>query len=164
MKKNIFFVIVILCSIFLIGVYMIHTSSNGGLALSELKACFKDTVKLDYLSEIEEISEIQIGGAISMSYQDTTKYGNSVYNEKQSIKQITNYLNTISLVEASEDELQNKSPDAYIQYFGYEGGLLRNFIIYGQVFIKDVNTDRLYRIKGFDTGIIEGLEKLTFCK
>lgn len=142
--------------------FMLTSSSNGELALSEIKAYFRHTVNLNFHPDLGEISEVQIGGAISMLGYESTKYGNAIYNKKQHMEQITDYLNTISLVESMEDELPNKSPDVFIQYFDDKGNLIKNFIIYGQVFIKDVNNKKLYRIKKPNIGIIKGLEKLDF--
>ena len=96
-----------------------------------------------------------------MSYYDTSENGNAIYLPKVYIKQIINYLNGLKLVEVQEDELPNKSPDYFIYY--YDGkDVMKRFIIYGEVFIKDLENKKLYRVKNPKPGIITGLENLTF--
>lgn len=146
------------CIIVFIGLFLMNFSNKNDLNLNEIKAYFKHTIFLDYHPDIDEIYEVQIGGAINLSSYDATRHGNAIYNKKHNIEQITNYLNLISLVEATEDELPNKSPDSYIQYFDNNGQIVGSFIIYGQIFIKDIINKKLYRIKKTKTGIVKGLE------
>ena len=144
--------------------------------LGELKAYFQRTISLNFHPNMDKVSEVQIGGAVSMTFYDTYNYGNAVsmtfydtynygnavYNKKHHMEQITDYLNTLPLVESTVDELPNKSSDAFIQYYDEEGNLAHNFVLYGQIFIKDVNNQKLYRVKRNGGGIIEKLEKLNF--
>lgn len=163
MKVRIFAIILFVAIIMGVCIcYFLGGSGNGKLIFNEIVAYFCPTVYLNYNPNVSNISEIQIGGTVSMSYYDCMEYGNFIYTKENNIKMITNYLNTLLLVESTEDELPNNSPDAFIQYFDDKGNLIKNFIIYGQVFIRDVNNDKLYRIKKTKIGIIEGLEKLEF--
>lgn len=158
--------IAIFCFVAILGLcvwILLGSSSNDKLMRNEIKAYFRPTIYLDYHPNVDEINMIQMGGTISMPSCDLRKYdGVALYNTKQHMEQITNYLNAIPLVWAAEDELPNLSPDAFIQYFDDRGDLVQNFTIYGQVFIRDVNQKKLYRIKKSSTGIITGLEKLEF--
>lgn len=153
----------LICSILMLTCALyIYLSDNGKLELGTIGACYRETVYLNYHPYMENIGEIHIGGTVSMPFCDTSELGKAIYNKKEHIKKITDYLNAVPLVKASEDELPNKSPDSYIQYFDDKGALINNFIIYGQIFLKDVNNNKLYRIKEYDSGLIEGLEKLNF--
>lgn len=163
MRKYIIAILIFL--IILFGALMglkVNLLNNYKLELNEIKAYFKDQVHLDYYPDLEKIDSIQIGGAISMIWYDKKTKGNSIYTEKKNLKQITDYLNNLSLVESTEDELPNKSPDIYIQYFDINNNLDKNFVIYGRVFIKDVNNKMIYRIKNANTDIVQGLEQLDF--
>lgn len=156
MKKNVF-ITCLLCSVVLMG-YIYTTwrlSDNYKLDMNEIKAYFKTTVHLDYQPDIEKIKEIQIGGTFSTFYK-------AVYTDKIYIEEITHYLNNLELVKANADELPNKSPDSYVQYYDNDETLVGNFVIYGEVFIKDVNHQQLYRIKTTHEGIVEGIEKLLY--
>lgn len=163
MKIKILSIIAICIMVIGICVWLMSVSfSNNTLMLGELKAYFQRTISLNFHPNMDKVSEVQIGGAVSMTFCDTYKYGNAVYNKRHHMEQITDYLNTLPLVESTVDELPNKSSDAFIQYYDEEGNLAHNFVLYGQIFIKDVNNQKLYRVKRNGGGIIEKLEKLNF--
>lgn len=163
MKIKILSIIAICIMVIGICVWLMSVSfSNNTLMLGELKAYFQRTISLNFHPNMDKVSEVQIGGAVSMTFYDTYKYGNAVYNKRHHMEQITDYLNTLPLVESTVDELPNKSSDAFIQYYDEEGNLAHNFVLYGQIFIKDVNNQKLYRVKRNGGGIIEKLEKLNF--
>lgn len=163
MKAKVFFVIICCCVIVGIGIWVLPGSiKNGNLIMSEIKTNFRHTVFLDYYPESDTIKEVEIGGAINMTDCDLKKNGNSIYNQKQHIEQITDYLNTIALVNSTKEELPNKSPDSYIQYFDNNGILMGNFLIYGQAFIEDAINDKVYQVKRNKASIIQELEKVDF--
>lgn len=143
------FLLIIVCG-FVCCMFILHElfwCSNSKLFQNEIKAYFKPTVHLDYHPNIDNIGEIQIGGIISTSNYDKFENGHAVYADKYNINTITNYLNKIPLVTCDESELPNLSPDSYIQYFDTEGNIIKNFTVFGTIFIKDVNDNRVYRIK-----------------
>lgn len=142
--------------------FVITSDPNCDLEVNEIKAYFRNSVSLEYNPNMDEIGEVQIGGTIRMKSCDLTERGNAVYNNQQHIEQITKCLNDMVLVEAAEDELPNKSPDSYVQYYDNVGVLVKNLVIYGRVFIEDVKNSKLYRIKKFNTDIIRELESLDF--
>lgn len=154
-----FIILCVICSSISIW-YELYKSPNRDLTKAELKAYFRPTIHLNFYPDADEIGEVQIGGAVSMSYYDKSEHGNAIYNKKQYIKQITEYLNNIKLAKSTKEELPNISPDSFVQYFDNNGELIKNYIIYGQVFIQDSDTGILYRVK--NTRIIKGLEGLKF--
>lgn len=163
MKAKVFFMMVCCCVIVGIGIWVLPGSiKNGNLIMSEIKTNFRHSVFLDYYPESDTIKEVEIGGAINMTDCDLKKNGNSIYNQKQHIEQITDYLNTIALVSSAKEELPNKSPDSYIQYFDNNGILTGNFLIYGQAFIEDAINDKVYQVKRNKASIIQELEKMDF--
>ena len=160
MKKV--FAIAVLCIVGL-GIciwFLPGSDSNGELQKNEIKAYFRPTVYLDYHPDLNEVSEIKIGGTISMSYESVKSV--YIFNQKQYIEQITDCLNSLKLAEVKDDELPNKSPDSFVQYYDNNGELVKNFIIYGTVFIKDVDCQKLYRIKYTNYDIVSQLENLKF--
>ena len=70
------------------------------------------------------------------------------------------YLNNIPLVQADKKELPNKSPDLSIRFFDLNDNIVGCIYIYGQVFIEDTTTRKLYRSR--KVNIIEGLENIKF--
>ena len=116
-------------------------SPNFMLEINEIKAHFMPTVHISYSPEIEDIERVEIGGAILV------KNNKMVYSDGADIARITKLLNDIPLVGAKTDELPNMSPDSYIQYYSKDGDRAQSFVIYGDVFIEDVDRKILYRIK-----------------
>lgn len=143
-------------------VICLKSDLNLELEINELKAYFRERAYLDYYPNPEEIGRIEIGGMISMSEYDEKIKGTSVYTGKEHIKQITDYLNGIVLVEAEEEELPNKSPDSSIAYIDNNGNKDKLFVIYGRAFIKDENTGKLYRAKNAHMDFVQGLENMDF--
>ena len=135
---------------------------NYELMMNELKAKLRKSVHLDFEPDPDSIGELKVYGVIDPTGFDKQEHGDAVYTDKDKIQIITDYLNGLKLAEASDDELPNISADAGIAYYDNDGRELKHYIIYGQVFIKDYGTEKLYRIKTTSTGIIEGLEKLDF--
>lgn len=133
---------------------------NYELEMSEIKAYFKKTVYLDYAPEYDKISEIQIYSLAEMQNCDKYRDGNAIFNTKDHIKSITECLNSIKLVEASYDDLPNKSADCSIRYYDNEGNMVMQFVLYGGVFINDVYNDKLYRTKYTKDDIIEAISTL----
>ena len=123
-------------------------SGNFVLEINELKAHFLPTVHISYAPEIKDIERVEIGGAI------LAKVGKRVYSDGSDIMRITKLLNDIPFVEGKTDELPNKSADSYIQYYDKDGERVKSFVIYGEVFIEDVDRDTLYRIK-YSKGLSE---------
>lgn len=150
-------VIVLLCISALI---MDINSPNGELIKDEIRAYFRKTVSLDFHSDINKIGKITISSVILRSKYTSGENGMVVYNKKEQIEQITEYLNSLKLVEAKEDEIPSRSPNSYIQYIDKKDNIVQSFTIYGDTFIKNGNNKRLYRVKNPNRGIIDGLEKL----
>lgn len=159
-KKNTFYINTFYYSIMYLFIFSCSSSDNANLELNEIKAYFRPNISLTYYPNIVEISEVRIGGTASMPYYDMFEHGCAIYNNKNNIEQITDYLNDLNLVNSSEDELPNKSCDSFIQYYDNNGNLVKNLLIYGEIFVKDVNNNKIYRIKKTNVGIIEGLEML----
>ena len=134
-------------------------SPNRELEIDEIKAYFRPTVSLDFQPDFENVIKIVIDGKVYMPYCDTYEKGNAVYKTKVHIEQITNYLNELKLVEAQKEELPNKSPDYFIYYYD-KSDVIKRFVIYGDVFIEDLEDKKLYRVKNTKSGIITGLENL----
>lgn len=150
---------VILCYVMLI---ICDTSNpNYDLELNEIRSYFKKTVYLNYIPDYEQISEVQVYSLTEMKHYDEYEKGNSIYKTQLHIQEITKSLNSIKLVEATYDELPNKSADSSIRYYDNRNSLVKLFVLYGGCYIKDVYNDRLYRTKGA-TDIIESLSKLEF--
>lgn len=161
MKRKILFILILSIIVLCICLFFSCSSSdNANLELNEIKAYFRPNISLTYYPNIVEISEVRIGGTASMPYYDMFEHGCAIYNNKNNIEQITDYLNNLNLVNSSEDELPNKSCDSFIQYYDNNGNLVKNLLIYGEIFVKDVNNNKIYRIKKTNVGIIEGLEML----
>ena len=116
-------------------------SENAVLEMNEIKAYFVPTVHISYAPETKDTERVEIGGAVLD--EDSKR----VYTDSEDIARITKLLNDIPLVEAKTDELPNKSPDSFIQYYDKYGEQIQSFVIYGLAFIKDVDRDTLYRIK-----------------
>lgn len=167
-RKNIFvfaFAVIAAITVCIVCLFIsLMLSENGDLALNEIKAYFRRTVYLDFHPNVDEIYEIQVGGTVSLQIYDSYERDCAIYNTTRHIEQITDYLTTLKLAEATEEELPNKSCDSFIQYYDKNGTLIRNFLIYGEIFIKDVNNKKIYRIKSTGSGIIDGLEELDFDK
>lgn len=133
---------------------------NYELKMNEIKAYFKKTVYLDHAPEYDKISEIQIYSLTELQNCDKFLDGNAIFNTKDHIQSITECLNSIKLVEASYDELPNKSADGSIRYYDNEGNMVMQLGLYGGVFIKDAYNDKLYRTKYAKDDIIELLNAL----
>ena len=152
-------VIVLLCGSALV---MDFYSPNGKLIKDEIRASFRKTVPLEFYPDINKISKITISSTRLRSNYSSCENGTVVYNKKEQIEQITEYLNGLELVEAKEDEIPSKSPDSYIQYISEKDNVVQSFTMYGDTFIKNGNNKRLYRVKHRNNGIIEGFENLEF--
>ncbi|MBE5040989.1 hypothetical protein [Ructibacterium gallinarum] len=159
-KKFIFLAVFLIFVLALVLLFIL--SPNRELEINEIKAYFRATVSLNFHPDFENAEKIVIGGpAIHMSYYDTLENGHAIYLTKTHIEQITNYLNGLKLAKAQEDELPNQSPDYFIYYYN-EKGIIKRFTVHGEVFIKDLEEKKLYRIKNTKMGIMEGLENLEF--
>ena len=148
---------------FIIGLIIIilhESNSNNKLMLEEIKTTFKHRISLDYSED--NIAKIKIGGIVSMADCDSYEKGIYIYEKKQHITQIADYLNNIPLTNSSKEKLPNLSSDASVQYFDSEGNLLKNYLIYGEFFIEDTISKKTYRVKGDRAEIITGLEKIEF--
>ena len=158
-KKFIFLLVIL---VFVFALVFPFLSPNWTLEINEIKAYFRPGVSLDFHPDFENVEKVVIGGpAVQMSHYDTSENGNAVYLTKMHIRQITDYLNEQEFVKTQEDELPNKSPDYFINYYD-EKGIIKRFTIYGEVFIKDLEEEKLYRIKNTKKGIMEGLKNLEF--
>lgn len=156
-------VIVFMGGICLLTTVIYNTSNpNHELVLNEFKAYSRETVYLDFKPNIEKISEIQVYSNIDISTYDAQKNGNIIYNTKKHMETVIGYLNDMKLVDAAEDELPNQSADGSISFYDNEKNVVKNLVLYGEVFIKDLSNDRLYRKKYTRTGIIEGLNNIEF--
>ena len=139
---------------------MLEANINGKIIKDEIKAYFRPTVHIDYKPSDNQIKTIEIGGTPSMKICDLYKEdGTAVYNTNQHIERITKYINSLILVQATDDELPNMSPDTVIKYLDDKGEAVQTFIIFGQIFIKDCNNDKLYRVKSSAKGIVNELEE-----
>ena len=127
-----------------------------------MKAYFRNTVHLNLQLNVNEISEIQIGGAASLSVYDSFEHDCAIYKIKENIELITQYLNSLELAESNKEELPNISCDSFIQYYDINGNLTENLLIYGEIFIENVNDKKIYRIKNTNLDIIDGLKKVGF--
>lgn len=156
------FLFIIICSIVCGAIVFqrLFQSPNSQQMKNEIKAYFKPTVYLDYNPCIDEIGKIKIGGTISMSYYDEMENRNAVYTNLHNIDKVTNYLKSIPLVNADKNELPNMSPDSYIQYYDKDGNQIKNLIIFGKTFIKDVDSNKIYKIKYNGAKVLKKLEKL----
>ena len=96
-----------------------------------------------------------------MKLCDEKIYGDAAYTKRQNIEKITDYLHGLKLASASDEELPNMSADASITYYNKANEKVKTFIIYGQVFIKDLENGTLYRVK-YNSQIISGIENLPF--
>lgn len=95
-----------------------------------------------------------------MEQYDKLENGNAIYTDKDNINTITDYLNKIPLVMCDEIELPNLSSDSYIQYFDTDGDIVKNFVVFGTAFIKDVSDNKVYRIKYNGNKVFKKFEKL----
>ena len=116
---------------------------------------------MNFHPNLNDIGSVQIGGAITVNSYEDKVHGNAEYRKKQNVEILTDYLNNLNLVHAQEKELPNMSADAYIVYFDNDGEQVQKFIIYGQVFIKDIEKNTLYRVK-YNPLIIDEIETLPF--
>lgn len=165
MKKKLSRIIGILIGVFIVvilGYVMLivcdTSNPNYDLEWNEMKSYFKETVYLNYIPDYEQIREVQVYSLTEMKSYDEYENGNAIYNTNTHIQKITDYLNDIKLVEASYDELSNKSADGSIRYCDNDS-VVKLFALYGGTYIEDVYNDKLYRTKGsFD--IIESLSSL----
>ncbi|MCH5211748.1 MAG: hypothetical protein J1G06_01920 [Oscillospiraceae bacterium] len=164
-KRIIIIIFSVIAGLFIIyqGVYialiMNPSNPNRELDLAEYKAKFRLTKHLSDIPQSDNIY-IEVKGVIDLNTYDKKDGDRAIYNTTDNIKKINKYLKHMRLAVAYEDELPNQSPDTFITYYDKEGNILKNYIIYGEVFIKDLQADRLYRIKNPNKGIIEGLEDL----
>ena len=161
--KKIFLISIFSFLILGVGLRFVLTSSpNSKLALDEIKACFRQTIPLEFHPDLNKTSKVIISSVLFEPHYNSTEDGIAVYTQKRHVEQITDYLKTLTFVEAKEDEIPNKSPDGYIQFIGNKNNLIQSFTIYGDLFIKNGNNNKLYRIKNTKLGIIGGLENLDF--
>ena len=160
-KKNLLLPFVCLFGVCAVLFLLPGTIANWNLIVNEFKTYFRPEITLQYEPAYDDIKEIQIGGAITMSSYDVKEHGCYIYTKIEHMNQITEYLNKLNLVEADRSELPNMSADAAVQYYN-DNGLVRNYLIYGQVFIEDVMDNHLYRLKSSKQGIIKGLECMEF--
>jgi len=136
---------------------ILDPSGNGKLELNEIAAKFKPTIYFNYKINIDNIKETEVNGAITLKHADKKRH---IYTEQHKIQKTISYLNTIPLAEASRDELPNKSPDVTIHFKGFNEETVGFIRIYGEVFIEDGLTGKLYRSK--KNLIIEGIENMDF--
>ena len=163
MRKKIFITTLIVTITILVYLCVsLMMSPNGKLTLNEMKAYFRNTVHLNLQLNVNEISEIQIGGAASLSVYDSFEPDCAIYKIKENIELITQYLNSLELAESNKEELPNISCDSFIQYYDINGNLTENLLIYGEIFIENVNDKKIYRIKNTNLDIIDGLKKVGF--
>ena len=139
--------------------FMNPSNPNRDLARDEYMANFRLTRHLSDVPKSDNVY-IEVRGVINLNTCDKKDGDTAIYNTTGNIKKINRYLKHMRLAVAYEDELPNESADAFITYYDNEGNKLKTYIIYGQVFIKDLQADRLYRIKNPYKGIIRGLENL----
>jgi len=137
-----------------------NSSPNRKLIIDETLAMFKPTVHLKYHQSIDDIKEIELSGIFVAQHADEKRRGDYILTNKHKIQKVIDYLNRIPLAKATEDELPNKSADGSIKIYNVNGKEVGNFIIYGQVFIKDLITQKLYRSK--KDWIIDGIGKMEF--
>lgn len=135
------------------------SNPNRDLALAEYKAKFRRTKHLIDLPEEDNVY-IEIRGVINLDIYDKKDRDIVIYNTADNIKKINKYLKHMKLTVAYEYELANQSPDVLITYYDNDGSELKTYFLYGQVFIKDLQAERIYRIKNPNKGIIDGLEDL----
>lgn len=121
---------------------------NGKLIKDEFIDWFKPTVSLECSLNVDDIQEVEVFSR------------DHVYTDKKTIKKLIDYLNEIPLAEATREELPNRSADEQITFYSASGRELGAYVFYGQVFIMDLTTEKLYRSK--KDWLIEGVEKLIF--
>lgn len=135
MKKIIIVVPIILICILCIILDIIF-DPNVKLMVNEILAMFKPTVYLHYQVDIDEVKEVDIGGVV-----------NRRYREKSTIKEMVNHLNHIPLAKVSRDELASMSPDVMILFRNNNENIIGRIWIYGDVFIEDPDSGKIYRSK-----------------
>ena len=141
--------------------FMDPSNPNRDLARDEYMANFRPTRHLSGVPKSDNFY-IEVRGVINLNTYDKKDRDTAIYNTTDNIKKINRYLKHMRLAVAYEDELANQSSDVCITYYDNDGSELKTYIIYGEVFIEDLQSDSLYRIKTPNKGILNGLEDL-FC-
>lgn len=159
--KKILIIVGIVIGCLIAATILFFSGDNAELARDEVKAWFRPSVSLDFYPDLNDVGSVQIGGAITMNSYENKVHGDAEYRKKQNIEILTDYLNNLNLVYAEERELPNMSADAAIVYYDNSDVPIRKFIIYGQVFIRDLEDKTLYRVK-YNPCIIEDIEALQF--
>lgn len=138
---------------------LFYFNPNRKIYWYEFLAHFKPTVCLETSFDIDDVKKIEIEGLITTNMKPDEKSGGvDLYIDKSKTEKIINYLNHLRLVEATKDELPHRSGDGWIRIYNNRGFEITSYVIYGDVFILDLNNDKLYRDK--ESNIISNLEAI----
>lgn len=139
-------------------------SGNAELELCELKAHFRQSVYIEFSDYIiDDVWEIRIGGVASseMTLYDYYSQDYAVYNTKERIDQIIQYLSTTKFAKSGKNEVPNISCDSSIYFYDENGEAIKRLLLYGTVFIQDIDdNNKIYRIKNTNKDIIHVLNKV----
>lgn len=126
---------------------------------------FKPTVHLQQFNA-DEVQRIEVAIQFAdIATFDELDRGKGTYTDRDKIRKIVDFFNSISLVrvELEEEKIRpNQSPNGSIWFYGDDSEIITGIILYGGSFIRENHSGQYYRSKNERVLIKDALIQMTF--